>query len=88
MPLGYFDNIYADDHLPHRARAVYIYLHDRADKQGKCWPALGTIGSDLGLSVSTVKRAVADLKTAGYIQTEQRWRANGGKSSLLFHIDR
>lgn len=29
--------------LPHRARAVYMYLHDRADKDGKCYPAIGTV---------------------------------------------
>ena len=27
--------------LPHRAKAVYLYLQDRADAQGVCWPSLG-----------------------------------------------
>ena len=27
--MGYFDSIYSDDNLPHRAKAVYMYLRDR-----------------------------------------------------------
>ena len=32
--------------LPHRAKAVYMYLWDRADKDGKCYPAIGTIDAN------------------------------------------
>ncbi len=49
---------YQDEQLSHRAKAVYLYLRDRADPQGICWPALGTIARELSLSRSTVKRAV------------------------------
>ena len=31
--MGYFDSIYSDDDLPHRAKAVYMYLQDRMDSQ-------------------------------------------------------
>ena len=84
--MSYFGSIYADMELPHRAKAVYFYLRDRADSQGLCWPALGTIARELSLSRSTVKRAVQDLKAAGYLETQQRWRQNGGKSSLQFRL--
>ena len=43
------DFLYRMD-LPHRAVSVYIYLSDRADKNGECWPAIPTIASDLKLS--------------------------------------
>ena len=36
-----FRNIYSSD-LSHRARSVYMYLKDRADKDDKCWPAIKT----------------------------------------------
>ena len=39
--MGYFTSLYAED-LPHRAVSVYMYLKDRADKDGKCYPAIGT----------------------------------------------
>lgn len=72
--------------LPHRAVAVYLYLETRADRERTCYPAIGTIARELHLSVSTVKRAIHDLECAGFIQKKQRWRENGGKSSLLYEI--
>lgn len=83
--MGYFSSLYSSE-LPHRARAVYMYLHDRADKDGKCYPAIGTIARELKLSRSTVKRAIADLEKSGCLRKEQRWRENGGKSSNLYYI--
>lgn len=70
--------------LPHRAVSVYIYLADRTDREGKCWPAVPTIARELKLSETTVRRAIRDLRKAGLIRTEQRYRDNGGKSSLLY----
>jgi len=64
--MSYFGTIYADTELPSRARAVYMYLRDRSDAEGKCWPGIKTIASDMKLSRSTVKRAVSDLEKAGY----------------------
>ena len=72
--------------LPHRAVAVYLYLKDRANKDGSCYPAIGTIAKELHLSVSTVKRAISDLEKNGFIRKKQRWRENGGRSSLLIEI--
>lgn len=72
--------------LPHRAVAVYTYLYDRADKNGECWPSVNTIAGDIKLSPATVRRAIKDLRNAGLIETEQRYRDKGGKSSLLYNI--
>lgn len=85
MRLGYFAAIYSKD-LPHRAKAVYMYLKDRSNKDGQCYPAIGTIARELQLSRRTVERAIADLLQAGLLEKEQRWRENGGKSSLLYTI--
>ncbi len=74
--------------LSHRAVSVYIYLYDRANKDGECWPAIPTIAKELKLSQSTVRRALRDLRKAELISTEQRYRAKGGKSSLLYKIQK
>lgn len=74
--------------LPHRAKSVYIYLADRANKDGECWPAIPTIARELKLSQSTVRRALQDLRKAGFLETEQRYRKHGGKSSLLYSLKR
>ena len=83
--MGRFDFLYKMD-LQHRAVVVYIYLADRANQDGECWPAIPTIARELKLSQSTVRRALQDLRKAELLETEQRYRARGGKSSLLFHL--
>ncbi|WP_312643127.1 helix-turn-helix domain-containing protein [Hydrogenoanaerobacterium sp.] len=81
--MSFFNHIYtaSPDELPHRARAVYIYIRDRAGKGSDCWPAVKTIAYDLQLSRSTVKRALHDLVKAGLIEKESRYRENGSNTS-------
>ncbi len=83
--MAYFQNIYHSE-LNHRARAVYMYLKDHADKQGRCWPGIRTIAAELDMSRSTVKRALDDLCKEGLISKEPRWRENGSYTSNLYKI--
>lgn len=83
--MSYFSTIYIDN-LPHRAKAVYMYFRDRANKEGVCWPGINRIASDLDMSRSTVKRALGDLIQNGYIGKELRLRGNGSFSSNLYTI--
>ncbi|MDD6645961.1 MAG: hypothetical protein PUE67_07920 [Oscillospiraceae bacterium] len=45
------------------------------------------MADDIKLSSATVKRSIKDLKKAGLIETEQRYREQGGKSSLLYKLN-
>ena len=83
--MGYFDSIYAAD-LPHRAVTVYMYLKNRTNGDGVCWPAIPTIASDLRLSESTVRRALADLTRGGWLEKSPRYRENGSSSSNCYRI--
>lgn len=83
--MGRLDFLYRLE-LPHRAVAVYLYLYERANRDGECWPAIPTIAAELKLSQSTIRRALHDLRNAGLIETEQRYRTKGGKSSLLYKL--
>ena len=78
-------NIYAQK-LPSRAKVVYIYLCDRADAEGMCFPGHKTIAADLGLSVSTIKRAINDLEQAGCIEKTARYYKRNGRRSNLYHV--
>lgn len=84
--MSYFDSIYSDADLPARARLVYMYLQDRANKDGSCWPAVKTIARDLKLSRSTVKRALRDLEQTGYLEKQERYRKNGSCTSNLYTL--
>ena len=74
-------------------RGLAVYLDDPkleekiySNTDGQCYPAIGTIAKELNLSRRTVERAIQDLVKAGLIKKEQRWRENGGKSSLLYTL--
>ena len=84
--MAYYDSVYEDQELSHRAKAVYIYHKDHANKQCTCWPGINTIAAGLNLSRSTVKRALEDLVTAGLVDKSNRWRENGSLSSNLYRI--
>ncbi len=84
--VAYYDTIYQDTELSHRAKAVYIYLKDRSNKEGTCWPGIKTIAAGVSLSRSTVKRALDDLVKAGLVEKSSRWRENGGLTSNLYQI--
>lgn len=72
--------------LPHRAVAVYTYLHDRANKNGECWFSVNKIAGDIKLSPATVRRAIKDLRKAKLPVTKQRYRDNGGNNLLLIKL--
>jgi predicted transcriptional regulator len=63
-----------------------MYLKDRSNADGECWPAIKTIARDTSMSVSTVKRALADLMQHGFLRKERRYRENGGNSSNKFYL--
>ena len=84
--MGYFETIYSDDSLPHRAKTVYMYLQDRMDAQQQCWPSIPRIAADLRLSETTVKRALRELENGRYIRKGQRRRENGGYTSNLYTL--
>lgn len=83
--MSYFGTIYAED-IPHRAKTVYMYLRDRSNASGTCWPGIKTIAADLHLSRSTVKRALDDLYKAGLITKKLCYRENGSNSSNLYTV--
>ena len=84
--MAYYDSVYSDEELSHRAKLVYIFLKDHADKGGTCWPGINTIAAGVSLSRSTVKRALDDLARAGLVVKERRWRGNGSLSSNLYQL--
>ena len=83
--MKYNNPIYRSDQ-PYRNVVLYQYLRDREGKKGYCCPSVKTIAEDVGMSKSTVKRGVADLAKQGFIQVENRYRENGGKTSNLYRI--
>ena len=84
--MSYFSEIYGDPELSARAKQVLVYLHDRANQDGESWYAINTMASDLSLSRSTVKRALAELVRQGRVEKWARLRENGARTSNLVLI--
>ena len=84
--MSFFNAVYGDQELSPRAKMVCLYLHDRANKDGESWYAIGSIARDLNLSRSTVKRAIQDLLRLGWIEQLPRYRENGGCTSNLYRL--
>lgn len=83
--MDYINSIYASG-MKLRAKAVYMYLRSRCDKEGKCFPAIKTIAKDLDISESTVKRALRELESYGYIKKVARLRENKGNTSNMYFL--
>lgn len=86
--MSYFGTIYSytSDKLPTRAKTVYMYLKDRSDAKGECWPAINTIAKETSMSRSTVKRGIADLIRCDLLTKESRYRENGGNTSNRYFL--
>lgn len=78
-----FEMIYRDE-VSTKAILIYRYLYDRQGKHENCFPSHKTIAKDNKCSVSTVKRAIAELMRKGYLTKDERWRENGGRTSNLY----
>ena len=83
--MSFFGNLYREE-IPSRAKSVYMYLKDRSNAEGECWPAIKTIARDTSMSVSTVKRALADLVQCGLLRKERRFRENRGNTSNRYYV--
>lgn len=81
--MGRFDFLYKMD-LQHRAVAVYIYLADRANRDGECWPAIPTIARELKLSQSTVRRALQDLRKADLLEQNSAIGLKAARAACFF----
>ena len=84
--MSYFSEIYGDPELSAKAKLVLLYLHDRANRDGESWYAIGTIAKELSLSRSTIKRALAELIRQGRVEKQARFRETGGCTSNRYRI--
>jgi len=72
--------------LPSRAKQLMFYFINRANAEGTCFPSVGTIASDCGISERTIQRTMKVLLKEGFVIKENRYRDNGGQSSNLYKL--
>ena len=81
VPKGIYER-----NLSSRAVCVFVYLCDKANQNGECYPTVRTVANDLHISKSTVFRALKELEDAGLLTRQHRHRTYGGMSSNLYKI--
>jgi hypothetical protein len=67
--LTHFNRLEPSDTRPGFHRAVNAHDESRGSDRRSAWPSQARIASDTGLSVSTVKRAIVELKEFGILVT-------------------
>ena len=75
-----------DKRLGNAGFRVLAALCSYADKDGHCFPGLGTIGGRLGITRQAVQRQVRHLKSLGYVNVEKRARPNGSGTTNCYLI--
>ena len=75
--------VVADPDLSPGAKLCYGRLLRYGGKKNHCWPAQETLARELGVSVPTVKRYLAELKTQRYIVARRRGL---GESNLYYFV--
>ncbi|EGR2519325.1 helix-turn-helix domain-containing protein [Vibrio cholerae] len=72
-------------------RFVLMCIAHHADIEGKCWPSIKTIAREVGLSLSTVKKALSNLQKEQWIFKTNRFvelKGTNQKQSNIYRINR
>lgn len=65
---------------------IMARLADYSNDDGICYPSIETICRQLGLGESTVRTAIAELESAGWLRRESRRKGNRNTSNL-YHLN-
>ena len=66
---------------------VYACLADMAGRDRPAWPSHRTLAIKTNMSVSSVRRHIRELKTAGALRVQQRYHPDGnGQQSNIYTI--
>lgn len=65
---------------------IMARLADYSNDDGICYPSVETICRQLGLGESTVRTAIAELESAGWLRRESRRKGNRNTSNL-YHLN-
>jgi predicted transcriptional regulator len=66
--------------------ALLMILSARANGLGYCWPSQSTLASELGASVSTVKRSIKNLVSADIVRVSPTTLPSVGRPPNGYHL--
>lgn len=75
-----------DTRLTLRELSVLAAIGLHTDRDGWCYPSSERLGDLLGVSGAMVRRSIAALTQAGYLQVRKRYAKDGGQTSNLMRV--
>ena len=69
------------------AKLVLLAICHHADSKGEAFPSYARIGELTGIAKRTMTRKISLLVEMGLLETEQRARPNGSRTSTLYRVD-
>lgn len=87
MANDYLNAVINCNELKGVTKGVAIALANRVKAAtGLCFPSINTISSDIGYSISTVKRSLRELKDRAYITVTKQTREDNSQCSNLYWL--
>lgn len=75
-----------DDSISGHAKLVYMCLSSRTAREQTAWPSHALMAKEAGISVTSVKAALGELKALGVVEWSQRRTASGGQTSNIYRV--
>ena len=69
------------------SRIVYFTMTTYAGSEGQAWPKQSTLATVTGYAERTIRRAIAELEGAGFIQVEIRDPSSWRRTNVYTLID-
>lgn len=76
-----------DPELRHPRKTILVALAYHANNKGECWPKQSTLAAECGVNETTVRRCLAWLADAGYVERQLQRRDDGTRRSDLYRLD-
>jgi hypothetical protein len=75
-----------DEQISGNAKLVYLVLSSHSNEDGDVFPAHSRIATLAGISVSSVQRALRELREKRVVEWDQQDREHGGRTSNLYQL--
>lgn len=72
--------------IPFRAKVVFLALVGLSEGTNECCPSIREISRLASVSLSTVRRSIADLVALGLIQKKQRFHTDDGNLTNQYFL--
>lgn len=80
-------SVMRDPALSIEAKGIFAYLCSFADEEGKCYPGIETILSEIGMSKTRYYKYLAELKKCNLIRVEAGQRRQGSFPRNTYYIN-